>query len=76
MIDIVGTARIVDEGLDTDTMLRYAVYEFDPPLDGKRSRERRYMAMTDDMLPLPQTNDMLRDAMRRDLRLLGYELVE
>lgn len=76
MIEIVGTARIVDEGLDTDTMMRYAVYEFDPPLDGKRVSERRYVAMTDDMLPLPQTDDMLRGAMRRDLRLLGYELAE
>ena len=75
MREIVGTARIIEVGFDTDRMLRWFVIEFSPPWNGQKLKRVYHCAMTDDMLPLPMSDDMIKSFQTRYARRLGYELV-
>lgn len=75
MTKIVGSARIIEEGFDTDRMLRWFDIEFDPPWQGQEVKRVYHAAITDDGLPLPMQDDMIRGFQTRYARWLGYTLV-
>ena len=68
-------ARVLDTGLDTDTMRRFIVFEFDPPWLGQRTKTVYHAAVTDDGLPMPMSDDMIDGFIRRYVHRIGYELV-
>jgi hypothetical protein len=68
-------AKVLETGLDTDTMCRYIVFEFDPPFEGQRTKTVYHTAMTDDGLPTPMRDDMIDGFIRRYVHWIGYELV-
>lgn len=69
-------ARVLDTGLDTDTMRRFFVLEFDPPWLGQRTKTVYHVAVTDDGLPMPMQDDMIDRFIRRYVHRIGYELAE
>ena len=72
---IVGTARVIGEGFDTDRMMRSTVFEFDPPVDGRSTVTHYTITMGDDGFPMPTEDWMVREDRERFARRLGYELV-
>ena len=76
MREIAGTARVIESGFDTDTMMRWAVLEFDPPVLGMTRKRLNYTSITDDGLPSPMGDDDEQAFFKRYARWLGYELVE
>lgn len=74
---IVGKARIVERDFDLDEMMRYAIFELDPPMDGESMRMAHYAAQfADDGEPIPMSDEMEAFSLRRIARSWGYELVE
>lgn len=71
-----NAARIIEEGLDTDTMKRYVVFAFDPPWLGQETKRLNFNGMTDDGLPTVMTDERIRSAYERHLRRIGYRLAE
>ena len=70
-----GSARVVCEDFDTDTMMREVTFEFDPPLGGvERTHTFRMATMDNDGLPMATQDRMLREDRERLARMLGYEL--
>ena len=77
MVPIVGTARVIGTGFDTDRMLRWVDFEFSPQWYDLKVKRVFYSAVSvDDIPPIPMSDKMERDFFVRYLRRIGYELDE
>ena len=77
MVPIVGTARVIGSGFDTDDMLRWVEFEFNPAWGDEKTKVVRYTALaSDDLLPMPMSDKMEHDFLVRYLRRIGYTLEE
>lgn len=74
---IIGKARVVEKDFDLDEMMRYAIFEVDPPIDGETLRMAHYgAAVADNGEPMPMSDEMEAFSLRRIARSWGYELAE
>lgn len=72
---IIGYARVVCDGFDTDRMMRFTVFEFDPPIRGESIITHFSATISDDGLPMPADDWMVREDRERFVSRLGYVLV-
>ena len=70
-----GTAHVISEGFDTDTMTRHVVFAFDPPWYGQSVKRVVFSGITSDGLPTPMSDDMIQGFYKRYTHRIGYKLV-